>query len=403
MRTSVVPSLLRIAAQNRRQGRDAVRLYELATAFSPRAVPERDPPAVERPVVAAVLAGRRSPVSWAAGGEPADFHDLKGAVEGVLAALGVEAGLRAGGPGGGLAPPARRGAWCACRDGGRLGALGEIHPRVAQAFDLPRGVLAFELDAAALLAAARLVPGYRPIPRLPGRAARPRGGGRRAGGRRGGDRGGAGGAAGRGGHALRRLPGAPLAGGPEEPGAGHPLPGPRPDAHRRRGRRRPRADRRAAGARRRRRAAGLRWMAAGPPGAGGAGLRGGGARSPAGAPWPRPSAWLTGLGAAVLALRARRRAEGAAAWPSPWRWGWLASASVGLGAGADRRPGSARPRGAPADPGARRSGRPPGASTRRPSRAGRRARRAEAAGGPGAGPASPELTAHGKSATEFSS
>ena len=38
---------------------------------------------------------------------------------------------------------------------------------MAQAFDLPRGVLAFELDATALLAAARLVPGYRPIPRMP--------------------------------------------------------------------------------------------------------------------------------------------------------------------------------------------------------------------------------------------
>jgi phenylalanyl-tRNA synthetase beta chain len=38
---------------------------------------------------------------------------------------------------------------------------------VALAFDLPRGVFAFELDSSALLAAARLVPGYRPIPRLP--------------------------------------------------------------------------------------------------------------------------------------------------------------------------------------------------------------------------------------------
>jgi len=92
MRTSVVPSLLRAASHNRRQGRDDARLYELATAFWPRDGLERDPPAIERPVVAAVMTGRRGPLSWAASGEPADFHDLKGVVEGLLAARGCSQG-----------------------------------------------------------------------------------------------------------------------------------------------------------------------------------------------------------------------------------------------------------------------------------------------------------------------
>jgi phenylalanyl-tRNA synthetase beta chain len=166
MRTSVVPSLLRTAAHNRRQGRDTARLYELATAFWPRAGVDRDPPAIERQVVAAVMTGRRSPLSWAATGEPSDFHDLKGAVEGVLAALGVEADFEQAGRAVAWLHP-RAAALVLSIDGARLGALGEIHPRVAQAFDLPRGVLAFELDAMAVLAAARLVPGYRPVPRLP--------------------------------------------------------------------------------------------------------------------------------------------------------------------------------------------------------------------------------------------
>jgi phenylalanyl-tRNA synthetase beta chain len=166
MRTSVVPSLLRTAAHNRRQGRDSARLYEVATAFWPRTGVERDPPAVERPVVAGVLTGRRSPVSWAASGEPSDFHDLKGAVEGILAVLGAAATFEQAGRAVPWLHP-RAAALVRAADGSRLGALGEIHPRVAQAFDLPRGVLAFELDEAALLAAARLVPGYRPIPRLP--------------------------------------------------------------------------------------------------------------------------------------------------------------------------------------------------------------------------------------------
>ncbi len=166
MRTSVVPSLLRTAAHNRRQGREGVRLYELATAFGPRTGVDRDPPAVERPVVAAVLSGRRSPLSWAAAGEPCDFHDLKGVVEGLLQALGIRAGFEQAGRVVGWLHP-RAAALVRAADGTLLGALGEIHPRVAQAFDLPRGVLAFELEVAALLAASALVPGYRPIPRLP--------------------------------------------------------------------------------------------------------------------------------------------------------------------------------------------------------------------------------------------
>ena len=166
MRTSVVPSLLRTAAHNRRQGRDGVRLYEVATAFWPRAGIERDPPAVELPVVAAVLSGRRSPLSWAGAGEPVDFHDLKGVVEGVLAVLAVPASFEQAGRAVAWLHP-RAAALVLGAGGARLGALGEIHPRLAQAFDLPRGVLAFELDAAALLLASRLVPGYRSIPRLP--------------------------------------------------------------------------------------------------------------------------------------------------------------------------------------------------------------------------------------------
>jgi len=166
MRTSVVPSLLRAASHNRRQGRDDARLYEVATAFWPRAGVERDPPAMERPVVAAVMTGRRSPLSWAAGGEPADFHDLKAVVEGLLAALGATGRYEQAGREVPWLHP-RAAALVLAADGARLGALGELHPRVAKAFDLPRGVLAFELDEAALLAASRLVPGYRSIPRLP--------------------------------------------------------------------------------------------------------------------------------------------------------------------------------------------------------------------------------------------
>ncbi len=173
MRTSLVPSLLKNAAANRRQRVEDLRLYELARAYWPNPHPAASGmPSVESLQVAGVLAGRRHPVGWAAGGEAVDFYDAKAAVEGVLQALGIQGVAW-------TAPALRRAQgermdWLHPRTSARLelgteslGSVGELHPRVAQAFDLPRGVLAFELHVEALLRAARLVPRYRPIPHLP--------------------------------------------------------------------------------------------------------------------------------------------------------------------------------------------------------------------------------------------
>jgi phenylalanyl-tRNA synthetase beta chain len=48
-----------------------------------------------------------------------------------------------------------------------VGRLGEIHPAVADVFELPRGVFAFELDLDALLPAARPIAPYRAFSRFP--------------------------------------------------------------------------------------------------------------------------------------------------------------------------------------------------------------------------------------------
>ena len=48
-----------------------------------------------------------------------------------------------------------------------LGVVGELHPRAAAAFDLPRGVLAFRLSLDAVTARMHLVPQHHPIPRFP--------------------------------------------------------------------------------------------------------------------------------------------------------------------------------------------------------------------------------------------
>ncbi len=170
MRTKLVPSLLKNAALNRRQRVDDVRLYELARTYRPAPDPEKQPSS-ESLQIAGVLLGRRHPVGWAVGGDPLDFYDAKAAVEGVLEALGIRgASWRA--PGDGWLHPRQSAALVlpASSRGGVdevLGDVGELHPKVAAAFELPRGVYAFELHLDALLRAARLVPQYRRIPHLP--------------------------------------------------------------------------------------------------------------------------------------------------------------------------------------------------------------------------------------------
>jgi phenylalanyl-tRNA synthetase beta chain len=165
MRTNLVPSLLKNAVHNRRQRVDDVRLYEIASVYQPHHDP-RDKPTCESIEVAAVLCGKRSPVGWAAGAnEPVDFYDAKAAAQGVLDALGVQARWVARAEGW-LHP--RTSATLRAVEGDEvLGEVGEIHPRVAATFDLPRGVLALRLSLDALMRHAKLVPQYRPIPRLP--------------------------------------------------------------------------------------------------------------------------------------------------------------------------------------------------------------------------------------------
>jgi phenylalanyl-tRNA synthetase beta chain len=164
MRTSLVPSLLKNAVHNLRQRVEDVRLYEIASVYHTHPDP-RDRPSAESVEVAGVILGRRHPVGWATGGDRADFYDAKAAVAAVLEALGIEASFRARAEGW-LHP--RTSAMILAKDGDDiLGEVGELHPRVSMAFELPRGVLAFRLSLEALQRRMRLVPQYRPIPRLP--------------------------------------------------------------------------------------------------------------------------------------------------------------------------------------------------------------------------------------------
>ncbi len=167
MRTSLLSGLLENLSRNVRHQVERVALYETGRAYfrDPKGGQGQHPAAREVPRVAGLVWGLRAGRAWTQKDARMDFYDAKGAVEAVLHALHVEEARFV---------PAEAPAWhpraCAqvlLADGTALGYVGEVHPRVTKALDLPQGVFAFELDTEPLYAGARLVPSYRSVARYP--------------------------------------------------------------------------------------------------------------------------------------------------------------------------------------------------------------------------------------------
>jgi phenylalanyl-tRNA synthetase beta chain len=117
--------------------------------FIPR--PDQTLPAEPRRL-AAVLVGPREPRSWLShDATPLGFFDLKGVVEALIAHLGITEATWERGEHPALHPGRTARLLVA---GNEVGFLGELHPAVRAAFDLPRlPVPVMELDLDALLAA----------------------------------------------------------------------------------------------------------------------------------------------------------------------------------------------------------------------------------------------------------
>lgn len=166
MRTSLTPGVLEVAARNLPTV-DSVALFELGPVFAQK--PGETLPHEPR-ALCVVLCGRRSPAAWddPQGVKPAqyDFFDLKGVVESLAADLHLP----------GVAFHAFRNALhlhpgraaALHVNGTAVGALGELHPKVAASFGLAdRAVQVAELDLEAILAAVPERYAYRPVPNTP--------------------------------------------------------------------------------------------------------------------------------------------------------------------------------------------------------------------------------------------
>jgi len=154
MRTTLLGSLLDVAARNVARGTDALALFESARVYlegEGEFAGDRPSPVAEPHRLAALAVGSLAPHSWRGGGEAADFFALKGVAEALARGLGVELAYAPA-----EEPFLHPGRSAAVSVGGAaVGWLGEVHPLVCKTWDLDAAV-AFELDLAPLLAAATL-------------------------------------------------------------------------------------------------------------------------------------------------------------------------------------------------------------------------------------------------------
>ena len=162
LRQSLLPCLLEVVGQNARL-RDRLWFFEVGPVFLPQEV---DLLPAEPRRLGIGLAGLLAPASWReTTPSGTGFFELKGVLEGLLRGLHLPVvGFE----------PATHPSYAPGRtarlvvDGREIGVLGEIHPDVHKAFDLPAGpVCMAELDLDALLTRVSLTYRVSLVPRFP--------------------------------------------------------------------------------------------------------------------------------------------------------------------------------------------------------------------------------------------
>lgn len=164
LRTTLVTSLLGAVARNQAQRNLNLRLFEVGTIFLSRGEEEQP---IEKQQVTGIWSGSRHPESWSWPKGEADLFDLKGVVETLLEAIGLANQAT------GLGTPddphyiSATSLRLTTVNGDMLGTIGEIAPRVLEAWDIEGKVFAFDLSLEALKANSSEERTFRSLPRYP--------------------------------------------------------------------------------------------------------------------------------------------------------------------------------------------------------------------------------------------
>ncbi len=163
LRPTLRANLLATLAANRRHEDGGIRLFELGKIYLPG---KKDLPE-EPDILCGLMSGPRVERSWQGDGGQFDFWDVKGLIESLAEHLGTAVGFEKSDDAG--LHPTRQAAIVVNEDTRelKLGVIGELHPKVAAAFEIEETVGLFEIDVTALLPCAKVHEMYRTVPRFP--------------------------------------------------------------------------------------------------------------------------------------------------------------------------------------------------------------------------------------------
>lgn len=161
LRTTLLPGMLDVLAYNLSRGLRDMRIFEISAVYLPRE--GQDLP--DEPLRLALAAlGDAAAKGWQTQRQAVDFFYLKGVLEHLCERLGIQ-GWQVQASDHPTLHPGRQADWLVA--GRTVGMIGEVHPDVQAAWDLPSRVYVAELDFDALLAAVADLRPYRSVPRYP--------------------------------------------------------------------------------------------------------------------------------------------------------------------------------------------------------------------------------------------
>jgi phenylalanyl-tRNA synthetase beta chain len=159
LRPNLRANLLATLALNRKHEDGGIRLFELGKVYLTRPNDLPDEPEI----LCGLMSGTRTERSWHGGDELLDFYDAKGVIEALLGYLGIKADFPASQEE--VFHPARQAAVVIAGSG--LGFIGELHPRVIEAFEITGTAALFEIDLTRLLPFTLGHSLFQPVPRFP--------------------------------------------------------------------------------------------------------------------------------------------------------------------------------------------------------------------------------------------
>jgi phenylalanyl-tRNA synthetase beta chain len=156
MRTSLIPGLLKAIAYNASRQQSRVRLFETGLKFTPG-----EGNAEQTPMLALAVSGLRDTEGWSTEKAAADFFDVKGTVEGLLANLGDRLTFEVS-----VFPGLHDGQSAAILvDDKPVGRIGAVHPSVRKAMGIPANTVVAEVLQSVVTEVA--MPAYDDISKYP--------------------------------------------------------------------------------------------------------------------------------------------------------------------------------------------------------------------------------------------